>query len=208
MRSIPLVAGSTRASTLALALVAGLLLAAEAVPLHAAEISGLKLASPQPKKTQPGLAVTYWFMQVRSVKEMKYWMQDKGNVGAPLPMLNYRSGRDNVLSSNKPDGVMAAVAGFIKFDPAGTYKIWMRNNDGAVLRIGGETVINDGEWHARGDVLNGPVDVAISKPGWYPLEIHYFERKGTSTLELFWLPPGASGEMTHVPAEALAHSPK
>jgi len=208
MRSKPLVAGSPRACLVALALVAGLLFGAGAFPVLAAEISGLRPASPQPKNTAPGLAVTYWFMQVRSVKEMKYWMQDKGQAGEPLPLLNYRSGAGNVLSTNKPDGVMATVMGFIKFDPAGTYRIWMRNNDGALLRIGEETIINDDEWHARGDVLNGPVELAISKPGWYPLEIQYFERKGSSTLELFWLPPGASGEMTHVPTEALTHSPK
>jgi hypothetical protein len=45
----------------------------------------------------------------------------------------------------------------------------------------------------------------VAKPGWYPLAIDYFERKGTSTLRFLWRPPGVEGDMPLVPAEALAH---
>ena len=38
------------------------------------------------------------------------------------------------------------------------------------------------------------------------LDLLYFERKGTSTLELYWKQPGdEDGGMALVPAEAFAH---
>ena len=56
--------------------------------------------------------------------------------------------------------------------------------------------------------MTGPVQATVAEPGWYPLDILYFERKGTSTLQLFWLPPGASGDRVLVPAEAFGHAGK
>ena len=46
----------------------------------------------------------------------------------------------------------------------------------------------------------------IDKPGWYPISLLYFEKRNTSTLELYWQPPGTD-EFVFVPAEAFAHLP-
>jgi hypothetical protein len=46
--------------------------------------------------------------------------------------------------------------------------------------------------------------VEISAPGWYALEIWYFEKKGTATLDVLWSRPGSSGFET-IAAEVLKH---
>ena len=42
--------------------------------------------------------------------------------------------------------------------------------------------------------------------GWYDMEMVYFNRKGTATLELFWRPPWDKGEgdMAHVPRDLIS----
>ena len=40
-------------------------------------------------------------------------------------------------------------------------------------------------------------------PGWYSIEIDYYQRKGTAALRLKWTPPG--GEESVVPVEVFAH---
>jgi hypothetical protein len=46
--------------------------------------------------------------------------------------------------------------------------------------------------------------VVIDVPGWYELWINYYQKKGTSALQLKWTPPGA-GEEVLVPPDVLAH---
>ncbi len=49
-----------------------------------------------------------------------------------------------------------------------------------------------------------PISVEIEQAGWYPLEVLYFEKKNTSTVQLRWSPPGGVG-FTAVPASAFKH---
>ena len=61
-------------------------------------------------------------------------------------------------------------------------------------------------WNGNGREIG---TVEVTEPGWYPLEVFYFEKRHTSTLELSWRTPsmGAEAEMVIVPAEAFAHIP-
>ncbi len=82
----------------------------------------------------------------------------------------------------------------------------MQSNDGVELTIGGQVVIRDPNVHA--DRYSELTLVEIDEPGWYRLELLYFEKRNTSTLELYWLPPGATaGGLTFVPADSFAHIP-
>jgi hypothetical protein len=45
--------------------------------------------------------------------------------------------------------------------------------------------------------------VEVKEPGWYPLHILYFQRKGTYALQLFWQKPGGEDKEI-VPPEAFA----
>lgn len=191
-------------ATAAASLAAALLAAPLAAPASAAEVAP---ASPQPKAgaLKPGLAVNYHFYEVREIKWLLYYAgKKKGTAGAPLPQINYDSGVANVLSSERPDGVGANIRGFIKLDKPGAYVFKVNSNDGVRLTLGGKQIFEDGGVHS--DSMSGPIQVRIAKPGWYPIQIWYFERKGTSTLQLFWQPPGG-GASVIVPASAFAHAP-
>ncbi len=110
-----------------------------------------------------------------------------------------------MLSSDREDGVGAIIEGLINFPVAGVYSMAMQSNDGVELAIGGETILSDPTVHA--DRFSGLVTVEIDRPGWYPLDLLYFEKRNTSTLELYWLLPGEEGGLDFVPPSAFAHRP-
>ncbi len=189
----------TGALTVAVALALALL--AVAGPAARAQ----QAASPQPAASSlaPGLAVTYYFGLIRHVREIAGWTKTKGTAGPPIPMLNYNVGPGEVLTSGASDGVMAVITGFLKFEQSGGYTLLVNSNDGVRIRLGGKQIYDDPDVHP--DRLSDPLAIEIGTPGWYALDVLYFERKNTSTLELFWLPPGAA-DFDFVPAEAFAHA--
>jgi hypothetical protein len=187
------------AGVLALALLAG--------AQSAAAQQAVKPASPQPKAgmLKPGLGVHYHFTLVRTIHQLlRYAEPRKGDSGKPLPQLNYHTGYGNVLTTDRNIGVGAKIHGFIKFDKPGVYNLKVHSNDGVRLMLGGRQIFEDGEVHS--DEMSDPIPVRIDTPGWYPLLIWYFQRKGTATLELYWQPPGAK-ESVLVPPSAFAHMP-
>lgn len=167
-------------------------------------------ASPQPKAKQlkPGLAVHYAYNLVRAIKWMLYYTRDdKGEPGPPLPQINYKTGIGNVLTSKRADGVMATIEGYIKLAKPGAYVFKINANDGVRVILAGKRILDDPKWHSFGDTMTAPVTVQVKKPGWYKLKVLYFERRGTSTLQLYWQPPGA-GTAVIVPANVFAHKAK
>ena len=179
------------------------------VPALAADpVTGLAKADPQPSAEQlkPGVSVTYYKNAFRSTSEIPEWAKyDTGFKGEPILLLDYAVGDGEVLTSGRVDEVGADIRGFIRFEKAGTYTLAMQSNDGVDLTIGGKTVIKDSDVHA--DRFSELVPVEITEPGWYPLHLLYFERRNTSTVELYWNLPGEGGVMDFVPAEAFAHIP-
>jgi hypothetical protein len=71
------------------------------------------------------------------------------------------------------------------------------------VTVAGEEVILDDGVHR--DQFSDNAELNIATPGWYPLDITYFERENTATLELYWQPPGKD-EFEIVPAEAFAYT--
>lgn len=171
-------------------------------------VSGLKPAAPQPLSAElkPGLAVTYYFNEFNSTREIPDWAKYRDGVrGEPILILDYFVGDGEVLTSGRNDYVGADIRGYLNFPVAGTYTIAMRSNDGVDLKIGGVRVVHDPDVHS--DRFSELVPVEITAPGWYPLHLLYFEKQVTSTVELYWLKPGASGQLDFVPEEAFAHIP-
>ncbi len=176
-----------------------------AAPATAETFSGLMKAEPQPsaEMLKPGLAVRYYGAKFQSIKKLLEWMEyEKGVEGEPIPMLNYQVGEGPVLTTTATDLMGADITGFIHFKEAGSYMILVHSNDGVQVTIGGKMIHEDPEVH--GDRFSDEITLEISEPGWYPVRVLYFEKKGTSTLELYWDPPGPA-EADLVPAEAFAH---
>lgn len=171
----------------------------------AESISGLKPAYPQPNaaELEPGLAVQYYGAKFNDLDDMDDWMKyDDGKAGTPIPMLNYQVGTGNVLTATSEDFVGADIKGFINMDKPGRYTFMVHSNDGVYVAIGDKLIYEFPTVH--GDTFSDEIVVEISEAGWYPIHVKYFEKKNTSTLELYWESPNG-GDMDYVPAEAFAH---
>ena len=184
------------------AMVAGALVVA-ATTAGAEMLTGLKAADPQPSpdKLAPGLAVGYVYGRFNHIKE---FMAKKFEPGKPLPQLDYRMGDGAVLTTKERDQVGALITGLIRFEKPGTYGFDVTSNDGVRVEIGGKLLYEDPTVHA--DDTSDRIDVKIEQPGWYPIMVLYYEKKGTATLVLRWIEgDAAKGKLTPVPAAAFAH---
>ena len=162
-------------------------------------------ADPQPDAAalKDGLAVDYYFAKFKHIDRLVEWMgMEKGIPGSPLPNLDYQMGAGNVLTTTSADLVGAHITGFMDCAEAGIYELKVTSNDGVRITVGGVMIFEDPEVHRA--TASPPLVVTIDQPGWYPLDILYFEKKGTAVLRLHWKKPGESA-FTAVPAMALKH---
>ncbi|MGA1696184.1 MAG: PA14 domain-containing protein [Arenicellales bacterium] len=165
-------------------------------------IVGAAPFSPQPAAAQikPGLAVTYSYERYVHVDELETLRHPV--IGEPLANIAHRTRDGNVLTANQAMLVGAHIRGIIHFDSVGTYVFRIESNDGVKAKIGGQQIWIDPEIH--GNRWSPPLPVVIDAPGWYELWINYYQKKGTSALQLKWTPPGAAEEVL-VPPDVLAH---
>ncbi|MDH3712246.1 MAG: PA14 domain-containing protein [Gammaproteobacteria bacterium] len=190
-----------KTATLALAIFAATPVTAEQAP---------KPLAPQPDAAalKPGLAVKYYATFVRHIDELKAYMSGKkGKSGEPIPSLDYNVGEDPMLTSELHQGLGAHITGLIHLKEPGTYTFVAMTNDGYELNIGNTFILADPDVHP--DQQSDIAKVEIIQPGWYSTEMFYFQRKGTSTLELYWRPPweGPDAGFSIVPPEFFAHMP-
>ncbi len=169
----------------------------------------VKLPSPTPAIPQPdpadlrgGLAVEYWFDRFEHIRELtRYRAGWDGQRGDPLPVLDYQ-GQGNTLGTTSSTDVGAHITGLIHLDTPGPYTFVVTSNDGVRVTLGGVMIHEDPEIHP--DTDSPPLVMEVATPGWYPLDILYYQKKGSSALKLWWQPPGATGRSI-VPAIALKH---
>lgn len=171
-------------------------------PAAAETFNDLQPANPQPATdaVAPGLAVNYVYLKASHVDAIE--SEGSGEPGEPLPQLNYQSGSGNVLGSDRFDGVGALIRGFVNFPEAGRWLMTAQSNDGVRVRLSGAVIIEDPGVHS--DQFSANAEINVTQPGWYEIAVTYFERKSTSTLKLFWQPPGKN-EFEIVPASAFSH---
>jgi hypothetical protein len=185
-------------------MVVGWALLVGATTARAQMLDGLKAAEPQPsaEQLQPGLAVGYVYGRFNHIKE---FMTKKFEPGKPLAQLDYRMRDGAVLTTKERDQVGALITGFIRFEKPGTYGFDVTSNDGVRVELGEKLLYEDATVHS--DDTSDRIDVKIDQAGWYPIRILYYEKKGTATLVLRWVPPGsdAKAKPTPVPAVAFAH---
>lgn len=160
----------------------------------------LEPANPQPSGLKPGLSVQYTYpLDVKTLDQAERYLAE-AKAGTPLKGLDYRDTApgEKALTSKEVEKVVAGISGFVKFDSAGTYTIEFLTNDGLDARIGGQEV---GYFDGRQTCQETPaVEVEVPQAGWYPLDITYFQRSGTSCLLMRagkgtpdWMPDSAFG---------------
>jgi hypothetical protein len=162
-------------------------------------------AEPQPSATslQDGLAVRYYYGTFDHIRDLEGFMQYKdGKEGSALEVLRHEMGKGRVLTSESDDLVGAFITGYLHLEETGIYHFQVTNNDGVRLQLGGARIYDDPRTGpAR---TSPPIPVDVMEPGWYALEIWYFEKRGTATLDILWSPPG-DGDFIEVPITAMKH---
>jgi hypothetical protein len=185
-----------------ISLAIAVLLAVLAPTAGAETLTGLRPAEPQPAQLTPGLAVEYTYAKVNYIEQLK---GRKFEPGPPLESINYRWG-GTVLTSKAREEVGAIITGFIRFEKTGVYGFEVTSNDGVLVEIGGQVLHEDPGVHS--DSTSDRISVKIDQPGWYPLRVVYFQKRGTASLVLAWVGPGEKGRAVPVPAKAFGYLKK
>jgi len=173
-----------------------------------AKVARPERAAIEAASIKPGLAVFYIEGFYRHINEMPTGERafKEGKPGSPIPYLNHRFGNGPVYDSGLGRGVGVQMNGFIRFPSPGRYLLKAKSNDGIRIFVDEKMIIDDPLVHLAGDRFSREAPVEIGAAGWCSFFLQFFQRKGTSMLELYWQPPGQTG-FSIVPAEAFGHIP-
>ncbi|RVU39317.1 hypothetical protein EOI86_08775 [Hwanghaeella grinnelliae] len=152
-----------------------------------------------------GLRVDYYYGKLNKVDVLRGLIRTrKAIVGQPIQALNYVGNEDSVLTSPRADMVGARIQGLLEVQEPGVHYLRVTSNDGVELWIAGQLLYRDPKVHA--DRASPILGADFPEPGLYPVEILYFEKKGSSTLKLEWRQPGAN-DLSVIPADVFHHVP-
>jgi hypothetical protein len=154
---------------------------------------------------KPGLAVWFRDGKWRHMENLpqKEAFVESGRAGGSIASVNFKSERgEAILDSGRNTQVGALIRGMILLEIPGEYAFQALSNDGVEIGIGDAVLIEDPDVHS--DRLSPVATMDVVEPGWYSLDIRYFQRKGTAALHLSWKPPGAP-DFEIIPSGVLAH---
>lgn len=138
---------------------------------------------------KPGLNVSYYEGEWESLPNL-----------AKLTSLSTTTTTEISLAPKKRDeNYGLRFSGFIDIPTDGTYTFVMTSDDGALLKIDGADVIDDGQSHAP-RAKAGTIQLP---KGCYPLELSYYQIGGAQRLQLEVSGPGIRLQV--VPTEWLKH---
>ncbi|MBO9447531.1 PA14 domain-containing protein [Ruegeria sp. R14_0] len=117
--------------------------------------------------------------------------------------VNYSNSHDSFWNGGSKDTFGVEVKGNIEVEEGGTFTFFLGADDGAILVINGQPVVeNDGEHGFR--TRTGEIEL---EPGTHAIEIRYFENHGRAGLKLEWEGPGLDGrELVTAPALSEAQT--
>ncbi|MEM9049568.1 MAG: hypothetical protein AAGC92_12715 [Pseudomonadota bacterium] len=166
----------------------------------------LSPADPQPKAEalQAGLAVRYAFPNsVKWLREAEGWRRYDPKPGTPLVGFDYPDSvpGEPVLTTNRPENVIAFIEGYIRFDTPGIWRIEFHSNDGLRVNIGGVEVYKHDGRHVCETL--GWTEFEVPQAGWYPVQATYFQRLNTACLMMRWAEPG--GKMRWTRTDVYGH---
>ncbi|MEM6888135.1 MAG: PA14 domain-containing protein [Pseudomonadota bacterium] len=103
--------------------------------------------------------------------------------------IHYANGRGSFWEGGSADTFGAKLEGQVTVDEGGLYKFFAGGDDGVMLYVNGEPVINNDGLHGF-RTRTGEVQL---EPGTYDIEVRYFENYGHAGLKLEWEGPGTDG---------------
>lgn len=89
--------------------------------------------------------------------------------------------------------------GRLRVEQAGKYRFFTNSDDGSLLWIGDQIVVNNDGVHG-GVERTGEIELTV---GDHPIQVGYFENAGGEHLRVAWQPPG--GKKGEIPVESLLH---
>ncbi|MEM9238500.1 MAG: PA14 domain-containing protein [Pseudomonadota bacterium] len=103
--------------------------------------------------------------------------------------INYTNSKDSFWDGGSTDTFGVQITGTVGVTEEGTFTFHLGADDGAVLYVNGEPVIdNDGLHGYR--ARSGEIEL---EPGVHHIEVRYFENTGHAGLKLDWEGPGIDG---------------
>lgn len=131
---------------------------------------------------------------------------DLAGGGAPLieridPSVDFSWGAGAPAPTLPADEFMVVWDGTVQAPTSGSWIISLDSDDGVLLAIDGQVVINDWSDHA---VRTANVTVSLDAGRAVPLHLAYYERRGQATVRMQWEGPGTARQI--IPASAL-HAP-
>ncbi len=140
---------------------------------------------------KPGLAWEYWEVEpgIRSVAGMPDRPPDRKGVSAAVAL----------RGDERAEGFAVRLSGWIRVPTDGIWRFALTSDDGAVLRVAGEVVVDHDGAHAA-EERRGRVGL---RAGLHPIEVRYFQAGGGKDLRLLAGPEAA--EPAPVPDHWLRH---
>ena len=90
------------------------------------------------------------------------------------------------------------IRAYVFIEKAGIYRFYTYSDDGSVLKVRGQVVVNNDGPHAP---KRASGEIALGQ-GWHPFELKYFQAGGGATLKLEYSGPDI--EKQEIPADKLA----
>lgn len=158
------------------------------------------------KNLKRGLKAIYLYDKYKNISDMPTTERGIAKFGRPAPpilQLDHEFHKGNVFESGRSTEIGVLMTGYLHLDKPGEYVFQAKSNDGFQLIIDGDLVVSDPGVH--GDRLSDPGRFFVKQGGMFPVEIRYFQRKGTATVKLYWQIPGTNS-FSIVPSVAYLHS--
>lgn len=151
----------------------------------------------------PGIDASFFFADFKTIEQMaSYVARAKSSRRVALTKLEASDPTGQIFDAGTHQLYGLRMVGFLKFPEAGDWKLTVNSNDGVRIKIADQLILEDPAIHS--DRRSPDATVKVPAAGLVPIEVLYFQRKGSATLELYWTPPGKS-EAVIVPAEAFWH---
>ncbi|MEL7283438.1 MAG: PA14 domain-containing protein, partial [Pseudomonadota bacterium] len=117
--------------------------------------------------------------------------------------LDHMTGNEAFWEGGPNNHFAAKYEGQLVVEEGGTYTINLASDDGSVLYINGEAVLdNDGLHGTRTRTVTLDLE-----EGAHDIEVRYFENGGSQTLQMSWSGPDTDGEMQVIDGSALQTGP-
>ncbi|WDI30159.1 PA14 domain-containing protein [Hyphococcus flavus] len=149
----------------------------------------------------PGLKASYFDVghAIRNLDEVDF--NASPDAAGVVDNLNYMNGQDAFWEGAPRDYFAAKYEGQIVVEEGGSYTFSMASDDGSMLFIDGQPVLdNDGLHGTRTRNVTVNLD-----EGAHDIEVRYFENGGHQTLQLAWSGPDTDGAKEVISGDSYQH---